>query len=457
MFTYRFINHLSSILEEDTTTSIARCSPFDFTRTSPLQVPSLCRYILCRTGETTANQIMVYFSSIDALESAVSKQAIFQAREKLDPNVFRYLNDQSMKYYYQYGNAKTCKGCMVVAVDGSVGELPYNEACLECFGTATHKTGIKTKTLPRISGVYDVLNQIFIDVSIDHFQTSEIPMAHEQIFRLERNYPETKKIYLADRYYGAIDTFMYLEEQGNFYCFRGKKNYFKKEVAEVERDGIITISLTPAWIQRFKIEEIKEHAYEHPTLEIRVIKFHKSEVTKLKDEKDEEILLFTNLKDGWSREELITLYGKRWRIESGYGVLKTKQEIERVTSEKPQLLLQDMYSQVVVHNIVAIAKQEIDKEIQRTENYCYQVNIQNLIILMRSNLAKLLYFKEGIKKLLLQIINIAKKYKEPIRENRFFERWDIYIAKPPTLKFRVDGKRNPKVHRTARGFLRKAS
>lgn len=450
------LHHLHSLLLEPFTTSIARCHPFDFIRSSPLQVPTLLKYILCRTCKTTTNEIMTYFSSIDDLESTVSKQAIFQAREKVDPNVFRYLNEQLMKHYYLDKDTKTLKGYTVIAMDGSVMEVPYNDACVECFGVSTtNKSFTYTKTSPRMSAMYDVLNDVFVDVSIDHYQTSEIPLAHEQLWRMQRNYPETNLLYLADRNYGSIDTFMYLENNNNSYCFRGKKNCYKAQVGTVEKDGIINISLTKQWIDRFKIEEVKEYARDNPEIEIRVIKFKKSEVIEVEDgKKDEEIILFTNLKEGWTREEIIDLYRKRWKIETGIDVLKTKQEVERVTSEKPQLILQDMYSQVVVHTIVTVAKEEVDTRIQRTSKYEYQANINNLLTVIRKNLAKLLNVKEQREVLVKKIIEVAKKKKEPIRPNRFYKRWDVYIKKPTRLKFRVDGKRNPRVHKTKNGYLR---
>lgn len=69
---------------------------------------------------------------------------------------------------------------------------------------------------------------------------------------------------------------------------------------------------------------------------LEVIKFMKSEITELKNEENDEIIiLFTNLDDKeWSTEEIIILYGNRWAIESGYNTLKNKLEMERVTSEK---------------------------------------------------------------------------------------------------------------------------
>ncbi len=94
----------------------------------------------------------------------------------------------------------------------------------------------------------------------------------------------------------------------------------------------------------------------------------------------------------------------------------------------------------------------LTKIITHTEKYKYQTNINNLIQLLKANLAKILNMKQKLKTLISEIIKKASKNKEPIRPNRLFERWDVYINKPPTLKFRVDGKRNPKVRKTKKDF-----
>ena len=88
-------------------------------------------------------------------------------------------------------------------------------------------------------------------------------------------------------------------------------------------------------------------------------------------------------------------------------------------------------------------KKESNKLMKRTEKYEYQTNINNLIQLLRVNLAKLLNIKTEIKKLVTKIVKKASKNKESIRPNRLYEKWNVYIKKPASLKYRTDGKRNP--------------
>ena len=455
MSIYSTFEYFDTLLSHPDIFEIARKDPRYFTRDSKLGLPGLLKFIISRQGYTVANEINHYYSSFE-LKKSVSKQAIFQAQEKLDYKVFPYINSKLCKHYYQNNDYETFKGYTVVAIDGSVGEVPYTEENARVFGANDPSRNNLFRVSPRISGFLDVCNGIYIDVLIKSYKDSEIPMAYEQMNNIHDILENQKVIYIGDRNYPSTDMFIYYNMKGYRFCYRGKSNFYKKYVKDIERDGWIEVDLDDKWIDRFKIEEVKDYAREHRKFRLRVIKVMKSELRQLKDnEKDEEIIIFTNLDENeWSTKEILLLYGNRWSVETGYDILKNRIEMERVTSEKAELILQELHSQVIVHNLAAMIKKESDKIITHTKKYKYQTNINNLIQLLRANLAKLLNMKDEFKTLIRKIIEKASKNKEPIRPNRLFKRWNVYIKKPTTLKYRVDGKRNPKVRKMKKGFLR---
>ena len=455
MSIYSTFEYFDTLLSHPDIFEIARKDPRYFTRDSKLGLPGLLKFLISRQGYTVANEINHYYSSFE-LEKSVSKQAIFQAQEKLDYKVFPYINSKLCKHYYQNNDYETFKGYTVVAIDGSVGEVPYTEENARVFGVDDPSRNNLFRVSPRISGFLDVCNSIYIDVLIKSYKDSEISMAYEQMNNIHDILENQKVIYMGDRNYPSTDMFIYYNMKGYRFCYRGKSNFYKKYVKDIEGDGWIEFDLDNQWIDRFKIKEVKDYAREHRKFRLRVIKFMKSELRQLKeDEKDEEIIIFTNLDENeWSTKEILLLYGNRWSIETGYDILKNRIEMERVTSEKAELILQELHSQVIVHNLAAMIKKESDKIITHTKKYKYQTNINNLIQLLRANLAKLLNMKDEFKTLIRKIIEKASKNKEPIRPNRLFKRWNVYIKKPTTLKYRVDGKRNPKVRKMKKGFLR---
>lgn len=451
------MKYFNKKIKDKETLEKARLGKQFFSRNSKLGYENLIKLILSRTGKTTSNEINNYYSELDLLTQSVSKQCIFQAREKLNPDVFRYLNNELITYYYKNNIVKKYKNHLVLAVDGTTLEMPLNDETTKEFGVNT-STKYITKSSPRGSGMYDVLNNIYLDFFIKHWQVSEIPMAYEQIKMTNQLLNNKNCIFLADRYYGATDLFLYFEIMGHKYCFRGKKNFYKHYLDETKRDSVVRIPLDDAWIKRLKIEESKTMASEKKELTLRVIRFKKSEITNKEEKENEEIILFTNLtSEEFSTLEIIELYGLRWKIETGYGVLKTKMELERVTSEKPKIILQDLYSQIIIYNQISILKDIADKKINSTDKYTYQVNINNLIWLYRKWLPKILNKISTILSIIEKIINKIIKNKEPIRKNRLYPRWNVYISKPVTLKFRVDGKRNPKVYKNSKGYIRRAT
>lgn len=449
------VEYFYSLLSHPDTFDIARKQPNYFIRESKLGLPGLLKFMFSRNGHTVSNEINHYFSGFDALDKSVSKQAIFQAQEKLSYKVFPYLNHQLCQYYYNNNEYDTIKGYTAVAIDGSTGEAPDTPECIKAFGDKGLHKHQQRRTNPRISGFYDICNGIYINLSIQSYRKAELPMAYEQMDDVHQLLDKQKRLFLADRNYDASDLFFYFEMNNDFYCFRGKPNFYKKHLQQIEEDGWINVEFDDQWINRFKIDEVREYARKHRKLRIRVIKYKKSEIKKLKkNEEDEEIILFTNLSsDEWPRKEIIVLYGHRWTEETGYDTLKNKLEMERITSEKPELILQEMHSQVLVHNLAAMIKKESDKIVVHTPKYKYQTNINNLIQLLRANLPKLLNQKQKIKELLEKIIKVAKN-KEPIRPNRLYPRWGVYIKLPSPLKFRVDGRRNPSIKKVKNKFLR---
>lgn len=154
---------------------------------------------------------------------------------------------------------------------------------------------------------------IYIDVLIKSYKDSEIPMAYEQMNNIHDILEKQKVIYMGDRNYPSTDIFVYYNMKGDKFCYRGKPNFYKKQLENIERDGWIEIDLDDRWINRFKVEEVKDYARGHRKFRLRVIKVMKSELRQLKvNEKDEEIIIFTNLDENeWPTKEVLQLYGNR--------------------------------------------------------------------------------------------------------------------------------------------------
>lgn len=53
--------------------------------------------------------------------------------------------------------------------------------------------------------------------------------------------------------------------------------------------------------------------------------------------------------------------------------------------------------------------------------------------------------KTQIKQKIENIVKMINKIKVPVRPNRHYKRWGRVIVNPPSYRFRLDGRNNPKV------------
>ena len=85
--------------------------------------------------------------------------------------------------------------------------------------------------------------------------------------------------------------------------------------------------------------------------------------------------LATNLsKEEANVEELAKLYNLRWKIETNFHHLKESMKIEKISSSKKKLIYQDIYSQMLVYNILRENIRESEKDINQ-DKYKHEMKI----------------------------------------------------------------------------------
>lgn len=72
-------------------------------------------------------------------------------------------------FYNSKCKLKTWNGYHIVAVDGSTIQIPEAPENYSYFGGNPNKTGIETP-LATVSALYDVMNDIHVDVSLNKYQ-----------------------------------------------------------------------------------------------------------------------------------------------------------------------------------------------------------------------------------------------------------------------------------------------
>lgn len=155
-----------------------------FVRIRKMSVYDIMTSIIARKGLTAAMEIRNY--SKKSGKDEISKQAWLKARQNLNPEVFRYTNDEYIKSFYESEDeVKLWNGYLVLAIDGSKAEIPNSEENRKTYGTQGN-IYCEGPARALISGLFDVLNDFFIDLQICNVNVNELEAAKENINTLVR-------------------------------------------------------------------------------------------------------------------------------------------------------------------------------------------------------------------------------------------------------------------------------
>ena len=105
--------------------SAARITARGFTQSRKITLQDVLLFYTFRHGETTNKDIISYFSKVD--KPKVSKQAMFKALNKTNPDVFPLIIRQFAKNFYEHQDYETLDGWIVLACDGTKMDLPPSE------------------------------------------------------------------------------------------------------------------------------------------------------------------------------------------------------------------------------------------------------------------------------------------------------------------------------------------
>ena len=346
-----------------------------FVRVRKMSVYDIMASIIARKGLTATMELRNYLKSSGKDE--ISKQAWLKARQNLNPQVFRYVNDEYMKSFYESEDeVKLWHGYLVLAIDGSKAEIPNSEENRRTYGTLGNMY-CEGPARALISGLFDVLNDFFIDLQICNVNVNELEAAKENINAIERIGLKQKCLIIFDRGYPSLELLNYLDEQKIAYIVRISSTFCKNERQQAEsNDAVIKILNTKTKLMKLKAKD--EGLYE----KIKDNEFTAARLIRDKTPAGEEFAILTSLPDDIKSEEIISAYFLRWKIEEAYGSLKNKMKFESVTGNASIYVEQDFLAQVYVYNIMEDLRHAAEEKIQKKpDKYMYPQRInQNVAI-----------------------------------------------------------------------------
>jgi hypothetical protein len=344
----------------------------------------------------------------------VSKAAFCKARKKLRPEAFIKLNEILTDTFYDSSNHEVLlwKDYRLLASDGSTAEVPNSPEIQNEWGVFQERSDGKKICMARLEHTYDVLNHLSIVSSIDRFSVSESVLFWQHLEQLKPTIE--KNLHVLDRYYASHLLMFHLDNRGDEFCFRMKKNWWK--VVEHfydsdDQDCTITLNLPKKDYEAAEKLGIKEKQ-----IQVRLVKI-------LLDSGEIEILLTSLIDPSISLADLKELYGLRWGVETSFCALKHKAEVENFSGKSIKVVKQDYFAKLFILNYTALLIRPIDRLLQKQPKvkHTHKVNFNEALARMKYAVVDLFLFQK-IPETLQKLFKAFYTFTEPIRKNRKFKR-----------------------------------
>jgi hypothetical protein len=408
-----YIARIKQLLESEAFKERYRTSEKAFTRHRTLTFPIVILFLLNLVKRGLQDELDEFFKALNGGKVAtrvVTKSAFCQARCKLDYRAFIELNQAQVDYFYQESEPQRWFGLRLLAIDGSMADLPQNDAVNDHFGV-WHPYSGGTCAKARLSQLYDVLNKITVDALIAPKAEDERSLAASHLTHVQKN-----DLLLMDRGYPAFWLFAAILQREAHFCTRltvSEWQVAKKFVASGEEEQYVL--LQPGYEARKKCAE-----RDLPTDPIRV------RLIRVELPTGEIEVLATTLLDRTRFPTVLLqdLYHHRWPVEEDYTVMKSRLEIENWFGKSVQAVYQEFHAAVFSKNMAAIlahpAQQVVTQQSQQ-KKYIYQINMTNLLSKLKDAIV-FLFCDSDIYPLLRSLWGQMVQTTEPIRPGRSYPR-----------------------------------
>lgn len=407
------LNHLKSVVNSPEFMERHRQSEKDFTRQRWLTFLRVVLFLLNMIKRAIQDELDEFFKLIQSGQVAqrvVTKSAFSQARQKLKYTAFVELNQAQVSYFYQHFEPQDWHGLRLLAIDGSMADLPNTAAICDHFGVWRPAAGGACPKA-RVSQLFDVLNKVTVEALIAPKDQGERTLAAQHCQQLGPT-----DLVLLDRGYPAFWLFRAVVAQKAHFCARMSLTEWqvvRQFVASGQKEQIVW--LKPGYQAR---KACQAHHLPTEPLQVRLV--------RLDLNNGEVIVLATSLLDlsTFPYPDFTDLSLHRWPIETDYRHLKTRLEVENWTGLTVSAIYQDFHATVFTKNLTALLThpaQQVVIQNSSAKQHLYQINLANLFSKMKDTIL-LLFFSANPLPLLHLLWQQMTRTLEPIRPNRSFPR-----------------------------------
>lgn len=399
-----------------------RTTPQAFTRRRKLPFSSVMLLIIQKSVKSLQLRLHEFFYQMSAggLFQTATPGAYTQARAKLSHRAFIELNQVAVLGTLEACGAPLLRwlGHRLLGIDSSIVRLPAEEGIWEHFGghTPSNQNGDCGMRVPmaRLSVLYDVLNRLGLEARVEPFATSEIEMAAEHLHVVREG-----DVCLLDRGFAGYELFARIREQGAHFVGRCPRRSFGvvgKLFAQDQEDVSLRVWLkAPAQAIRAGLPatmEVRFITLRLPTGELEVL------ATSLLDEE-----IYPSPVFGW-------LYSQRWAIETFYGTLKGRLDLENFSGRTVESILQDIYAAIFLSNLETVVASPIANRMpgpgQKGRKHGAKINRAVSFHAIKSRMFDLLLGPTPVEQAIAQVQNLLRANPIVVRPERRVPR------KPPS-------------------------
>ena len=406
------VNTTKRLLKDEEFKSHHRTSPKVFLRERKLTFSLVILLILQKTMKSIQLLLNEVFGQID-LDPATNS-AFTQARSHLKHTAFIELNQKAIvAEYYQDDTYRRYQGFRLLAIDSSKLRLPDSRDIRDVFGTINTTNGKDNNVIGKhahglASVCYDVLNRIVIDSQLGEAHAYEVDLAVRHLPATQAN-----DLLLLDRGYASYRWLATCVQQQRHFVVRCSAGSFKparQMLTGLGADSRV-VDLTSSLGQRLSLARLGLPS----VLRVRFVRVvlpngeFEVLVTNLLDEK-----LFPTF-------SFSQLYHLRWGVETFYGVVKTRLQLENFSGLTAESVRQDFYATIFITNLEAVLTEEATTQLEKKTSknrYPQQVNQAVSFNAIKNYVIALFYLENNSEEILRQLTQLFLTNPSSVRPQR---------------------------------------
>lgn len=409
--------NLRAALHDPFTRKRFRTSYKHFSRTRTLTFARVAVLILRGHKLALQNALNKVFHSLGQLFQVPTASALSQAREKLDANLFLYLNDLVCRdFYHLYeddGLVQRWHHHRLLAADGTYLTLPDNQQTRKAFSLQTNQYSQGSCVQALACLLYDLKNDLSLAVGLGKRQG-------EKKLLIEALWPATQEgdVLVLDRAYADYAILAKAVAENREIIVRLPVNRFKAAAEFWQSEMVeqqISINMPRSAREYVRKEKLAS------SLRVRLVR------VKLEDGTIEVLATTLLDKKKYRVEQFKEVYFWRWREEVFFDRIKNIFEIERLSATSVEGIKQDIYGVIFLASLESVlskpeAKRLKEESAQKGNSSEAQVNRAMSYVAMVDRVVELLIGEQDIEEVVKQLHHLFGTNPTRARPGRKVER-----------------------------------